>query len=463
MKFRLTLVLGVLFARIPVFGAEGGMMGQEAVFQARDDLSSALGSMAGARGLLQQAEDRMAEAREGLQGASNSGERGNALEAYLQAREDYQAALHGMESAAELYNRKKTQYLLLQAKFKRDHGNYLMGAGGEGTAVGFSLPAAERETKPRDLPAGVAYGRPPGYANSNKPVPVTESAIPVQKPPAHGAAEGPKSAPAPAPAQAPAAPGPSSPIPSDPIRLDAHAPSALKLPPPPTWDPAPLPNELSILIGAAESRLQAGDAQGALDYAEKAALRDRDDAASRHIAAQALLQMGFYEEAEVAAKEALKRAPKNPKVSETLAWTQLQQGKYEEAARSASRALEADPSSAGAYAARAYAREGAGDDAGKKDDIAKAAAMAPARYSAQSSSAQAGVRLFSPPPPGSRRSLPLRAVPDASFASGPAAPPRSETMREKLRSFWPLGLTLLALGAIAALWLPKRPKSRQTH
>ncbi|MEK7746886.1 MAG: hypothetical protein AAB576_09490, partial [Elusimicrobiota bacterium] len=143
--------------------AEG--LGQQAVVQAGNDLNLALGSMAAAKGILQQAEERMAQAREGLWGASGSSARGNALEEYLKAREDYQAALKAMEEAGELYKRKKMEYLTLQTRFKRDHGKFLMGAGGEGTAVGFSLPTVERESNLANTPPGVAYGRPPGYAN----------------------------------------------------------------------------------------------------------------------------------------------------------------------------------------------------------------------------------------------------------------------------------------------------------
>ena len=404
----------------------------------------------------------MVEARDGLRGASGSSARGNALEEYLKAREDYQAALKDMEAAGEFYKRKKLEYLTLQTRFKRDHGKFLMGAGGEGTAVGFSLPTVERESKPPNAAPEVAYGRPPGYANSKQGVPAVGNTIPVQKPPAHAPARGSEDAPKPSPP--PATAEPSSQVPADPVRPVAFAPSDLRLPPPPVWTPVPLPNELSILLGAAESRLQAGDAQGALDYAEKAALRDEDDAASRHLAAQALLRLGFYEEAEIAAQEALKRAPKNPKVLETMAWTQLQQGKYAEAARSASRALEADPASAQAYAARAYAREGTGDDAGKRDDIQQAAALAPTQYSAQSSSAQAGGRLFSPPAPGAKRSLSSRAVPGASLAAGKrAAPGPAATFAQRLRPFWTLAVTLLALLLVAALWLPKRMSSMRTQ
>lgn len=458
---RIALALGVLGAAPAAAQAAEGL-GREVVVQAGNDLNSALGSMAAAKGILQQAEERMAEAYEGFRGASGSPAWGNALEEYLKAREDYQSALKDMEAAGELYKRKKLEYLTLQTRFKRDHGKFLMGAGGEGTGVGFSLPTVERESRPPNTAPEVAYGRPPGYANSKKGIPAVGNTVPVQKPPAHAPARSSEDSPELAPPPAAARGESSSHAPVGPLGRDA-VPSELRLPPPPVWTPVPLPNELSILLGAAESRLQAGDAQGALDYAEKAALRNDDDAASRHLAAQALLRLGFYEEAEIAAQEALKRAPKNPKVFETLAWTQLQQGKYAEAARSASRALEADPASAKAYAARAYAREGAGDDVGKKDDIQQAAALAPAQYSAQSSSAQAGARLFSPPPPGAKRSLSSRAVPGASPAAGKGAAPGSEPLGRRLRPYWTLGLTLLVLLLVVLLWLPRGPKTKQTR
>ena len=176
-------------------------------------------------------------------------------------------------------------------------------------------------------------------------------------------------------------------------------------------------------------RLAAGDAEGALQAAEKSIRRNPGSAIGYVLKAQALNKLRRFDEAEEAAKRALDRDPENEKAYKSLIWAQLHNGKAEEASANASRLLRIQPDNAEAYLMRGFAKELLGDRMGMLRDLERAARLDP-RYRGHLAKARAGELLFDPKASDSEKLL------DAIQFEEPPEPKRA-------LPFVAIGLTLL--------------------